>query len=99
MSKFAEKYANDLELHKMCRDNGVKYLALFGSSARDDSGEDSDLDFLYRLRKGMTYFQFYDLLQKLKSYFGREIDAVPADHLRDSFRKAIAEDVEVLYEE
>ncbi|MCF7920255.1 MAG: nucleotidyltransferase domain-containing protein [Candidatus Cloacimonetes bacterium] len=77
MSKFAEKYTNDAVLHKICRENGVKYLALFGSSARDDSDEDSDLDFFYRLQKGMTYFQFYDLLQKLQAYFGREIDACP----------------------
>ena len=99
MSDLVEKYRHDRRLRKFCMDEGISYLAVFGSYARDEADEDSDLDLLYRLKTSMTYFQFYDLLERLTAFFGKKIDAISVNHLRESFRQTIADNVGVLYEE
>jgi len=99
MTDIVAEYRNDAELKQLCLKTGITYLAIFGSLARGEEEPDSDIDLLYKLKPGTTYFEFYDIIEQLRDYFKKEIDAVPANHLRDSFRKAIENEVEVLYEE
>jgi len=99
MSNFVEKFRHNSNLEKLCREEGISYLAVFGSYARDDANENSDLDLLYRFKRSITYFQFYDILERLTTLFGMKIDALSENHLRESFKQVIADDVGVLYEE
>ena len=99
MREFVEKFRHNNNLEKLCREEGISYLAVFGSYARDEANENSDLDLLYRFKRSITYFQFYDVLERLTTLFGVKIDAVSESHLREPFRQAIADDVGMLYEE
>ncbi|MDP8220739.1 MAG: nucleotidyltransferase domain-containing protein [Candidatus Stygibacter frigidus] len=99
MTDIVSEYRNDAELKQLCLKAGITYLAIFGSLARGEEEQGSDIDLLYKLKPGITYFEFYDIIVQLRDYFKKEIDAIPADHLRDSFRKVIENDLEILYEE
>jgi len=99
MTDQVSKYRNNEELNRICLKSGITYLAIFGSLARGEENEDSDIDLLYKLKPGIAYFEFYDIIEQLREFFKKEIDAVSADHLGESLRKAIENEVEVLYEE
>ncbi len=55
----------------------IKSLALFGSFARDEQTEKSDIDLMYvfESRTNITKY-FFKLIDDLEEIFGREIDLV-----------------------
>ena len=81
------------ELRAICRQFHVRRLDLFGSAARDDFDRtNSDLDFLVEFDDGhrdalslRTYFGLKDALEKL---FGRPVDLVEPNAMRNPYLKA-----------
>jgi predicted nucleotidyltransferase len=73
---------------------GVTRLALFGSLARGESGEDSDIDVVVDIDPGRVFslIDLADLRLYLCDLFGRETDVVIRDDLRPRFRDRIAAD-------
>ena len=77
---------------------GVKRLSLFGSYARGEADEQSDVDFLIERGKivGIEYFGFvYDL----EDEFGCHVDVVTTGISDKKFLADIREDEVLLYEE
>lgn len=76
---------------------GVKKISLFGSYARGEADEQSDLDFLYTKGKilGLKYFGF---VNDLEDEFKCHVDLV-SDNISDKeFLAAIKNDEVILYE-
>jgi len=83
-----------------CRKWQVTELALFGSVLRDDFGPDSDVDVLVTLAPEAPWslFEWVDMIDELKAIFGREVDLVEKDALRNPFRRvAILSTKQVIY--
>lgn len=80
-----------LELHKplFIEKFGVKHLALFGSTVRDEAGENSDLDVLVEFEGGETYRNYFDLLFFLEDSLHCEIDLVCLDAVRPQLKPYI----------
>ncbi|MBR1805500.1 MAG: nucleotidyltransferase domain-containing protein [Selenomonadaceae bacterium] len=77
---------------------GVKRLSLFGSYARSEADDQSDVDFLIERGKivGIEYFGFvYDL----EDEFGCHVDVVTTGISDKKFLTAIKQDEVLLYEE
>lgn len=74
---------------------GVKHLALFGSTVRDEARTDSDLDVLVEFEGGETYRNYFDLLFYLEDNLHCEIDLVSRDALRPQLKPHIEK--EALY--
>ena len=72
-----------------CRRRKVVELALFGSVLRDDFGPDSDIDVLITFTSdcGWSLWDLFDMREELHQIFGREVDLVEKDALRNPFRK------------
>ena len=70
------------------RDFGVGRVWLFGSVARDDAGEGSDVDLLVELERSMG-FAFFRLKPLLESWFGCPVDVNTVDGLRDGVRERV----------
>lgn len=68
---------------------GVKRLALFGSTVRDEATQDSDLDVLVEFEGGETYRNYFDLLFFLEDSLHCEIDLVCRDALRPQLKPYI----------
>jgi len=67
----------------------ITELAFFGSVLRDDFRPDSDIDILVTFR-GDAPWSLWDLLdmrEQLQNLFGREVDLVEKDALRNPFRR------------
>lgn len=81
------------ELRKM----GVSSLALFGSTARDDSAARSDVDLLIEFDRSISLFHFFRVQHKLEEILGvSRIDLVERGALHPALRNHIlAEAVDV----
>ena len=67
------------------REQGVKHAAVFGSVARGESGPDSDVDILVDLDRSIveTLFDFAGIAADMEDLFGRSVDLVMRDRLKD----------------
>jgi len=70
---------------------GVKKLILFGSYARDEQTEDSDIDFLVEFEKGRekNVDDYLELLFFLEDTFSKKIDLVKPELIRDFLKSSI----------
>jgi predicted nucleotidyltransferase len=71
---------------------GARRLALFGSAARGDAGDDSDADFLVELNR-KTFDNYMDLKELLEKLLGCPVDLVMADAVKPRLRTAIERDM------
>jgi len=67
---------------------GVQELALFGSGARDEASEDSDLDFVVSFEK-KSFDAYMDLKAFLEGLFGCRVDLVIKDAIKPRLRDPI----------
>ncbi len=69
---------SDKDLGAFCERWGVRELALFGSSVREDFRADSDVDVLVRLSPDVRHglFDFERMRSELSGLFGRRVDLV-----------------------
>lgn len=73
---------------------GIKRLSIFGSIARDEFNEDSDLDVLIEFEEGQaTFANYMDLKFFLEDLFGTNVDLVTERALRSAFRPYVERDV------
>jgi predicted nucleotidyltransferase len=76
---------------------GVKKLALFGSYARGEQRETSDIDFL--IEKGnIKGWEFFGFINNLEDDLGVHVDILTYDSLKNSFIAHAAKDEVILYE-
>ena len=57
---------------------GVRELAIFGSVARDEAGDESDVDVLVDYLPGtrLSYFRVFELQERLEEMLGAKVDLV-----------------------
>src|SRR5438093_9028299 len=68
---------------------GVKSLAVFGSMARGDDHEGSDVDILVAFEGKPTFDNFFDLKFYLEDLFGRAVDLGTPDMVRPDSRPLV----------
>jgi uncharacterized protein len=73
---------------------GVKKIGIFGSFARGEQKEASDIDVLVEFEKGQkTFDHFMDLKFYLEELFSRKVDLVTIDALRPQLKEDILKEV------
>ena len=68
---------------------GVTHLALFGSTARDTAGNDSDVDILVAFDGPATSERYFGVQFHLEDLFGCAVDLVTEKALRPELRPFI----------
>jgi len=91
------------EIEALCRRHGVRRLAVFGSSAREDFDPDeSDLDFLVEFNPSSPREHkeaFFELMEGLGQLFSRQVDLVELVAVRNPFvRSQIEQELETVYD-
>lgn len=66
----------------------ISNLALFGSYARSEQMEDSDIDILIELN-GQIGSRFIDLAEEFEKSLGRRVDLVSKKGVKDRYLKSI----------
>lgn len=72
---------------------GVDELGVFGSVARGDNTEKSDIDILVTLSRPMGYFEFIDLEEYLAKLLGKKVDLVTKKALKPAIKDDILQQV------
>jgi predicted nucleotidyltransferase len=92
---------SEQDLAAFCRRWKVAELYLFGSGARGELREDSDLDFMVEFlpREHWNAWDFVDMREELMRLVGRPVDLVEKGTIENPFRRAsIERDLVVVYE-
>ena len=71
------------------REFGVASLSIFGSVARNEATEDSDVDILVEFSRPVGLFAFVRLRRRLQEILGRGVDLVTPDALKAPLRERI----------
>lgn len=72
---------------------GVSSLSLFGSVARDDSTETSDIDLLVRFNGRTSFDRYMDLKLFLEDLLERRVDLVTEQALREEIRAQVEQEL------
>lgn len=78
---------------EIVREFGVSRLALFGSTARNEADETSDVDLLVSFEGGATLRRYMGLSRYLESLLQRRVDLVTDQSLRQELRPSVERDV------
>ena len=83
---------------KICERNDIEFCALFGSFARGEANEESDIDLLVRFAKPIGW-AFYGIADELEKALGRKVDLATENMLGKRTRESVLRDLKVIYEE
>ena len=72
---------------------GVTRLALFGSFARDQATDKSDVDILVSFNRPATFKSYFGVQFYIENLLGRNVDLVTEKALRPELRSYIERDV------
>ena len=77
------------KIEDFCRRWKIKEFSLFGSVLREEFRPDSDIDVLVSFAPdgGITFDNRVEMLDELAGIFGRPVDLVEKDTIRNPFRR------------
>jgi len=81
---------------EICKRNDISYCALFGSFARGEARENSDIDLLVRFSKPKG-FDWIDAALEIEDELGRKVDLVTESTLSPYLKEFVMKDLKVLY--
>jgi predicted nucleotidyltransferase len=82
----------------ICRDNDVARLEVFGSTARGEANENSDVDLLVEFSKRKSLLALVSLERKMSAVLGRKVDLLTEAAISPYLREQINRDRRVIYE-
>jgi uncharacterized protein len=98
MLSVAGTVVDEARLAAICEQYGVAELLVFGSAARDDIKEDSDVDVLYSLRPGSRLgWDIEQLADELAELFGRPVDLVSRHALHPHLKESVLSEAWMMY--
>ncbi len=74
---------------RVAASHGARRVRVFGSVARGEADEGSDVDFLVDLEKGRSLFDLGGLLMDLQDLLGRPVDVVTENGLKARIRDRV----------
>ncbi len=83
----------DARCADIMRQFGVRHLSLFGSTARDEARDDSDVDILVEFNPPPTFDRYIGLLAYLERLLGRKVDLLTNSGLKPRARPHIEKDL------
>ena len=81
-----------LSRERFARSYGVRRIGIFGSAARGEAGEQSDLDVLVEMSEP-TFDRYMDLKFEIESALGAPVDLVLAENVKERLRPIIEREV------
>ena len=75
------------EIIRIAARYGAHDVRIFGSVARGDATEDSDLDLIVRFDEGRSLLDHGGVVMDLRDLLGVKVDVMDEDGIRERFRK------------
>lgn len=84
------------EILRVAARHGARNVRVFGSIARGEADERSDIDFLVDMEPGRNLLDMGGLLMDLRELLGREVDVVTERSLRPRIRTRVLQEAVVV---
>ena len=88
--------ANRSALRALGAQYGIRSIRVFGSMARDDADEDSDVDLLVDAPPGVSGFALGALLTDAQELLARKVDVVTEEALHPLIRERVLREAQPL---
>ena len=82
---------------EICKRNDISYCALFGSFARGEANENSDVDLLVRFSKPKGW-DWINAALEIEDALGRKVDLITENGLSKYIKSKVLKDLQVIYE-
>ncbi len=86
------------QLKRICEQNGIVYLGLFGSYARNQEQPDSDVDLLVEYNKPVGYLTHAKIENILEDFFNKPVDLIFRNNIKMRLKPYIMKDLKTVYE-
>jgi len=86
------------KLIEICRQNDVSKIGVFGSTARGEANEQSDIDLLIEFSRRKSLLAVVALERQLATALGRKVDLLTEAAISPYLRERILADLQVIYE-
>lgn len=97
-----QAYINQLlqaEAKSLYLKQGITYLGLFGSTARNEDRPTSDVDLLVDFNQTKTLFDLSDVQSDLEAILGKKVDLVLKNRVKKQLLPYIQKDLTTIYEQ
>jgi hypothetical protein len=89
---------NKKDIEDFCKKNDIEYLAIFGSYARGDFREESDIDVLVKFNKRKSLLDLVRMERELSRIMNRKVDLLTENSISKYLRDIIKRELVVVYE-
>ena len=86
------------KLIEICRQNDVSKIGVFGSTARGEANEQSDIDLLIEFSRRKSLLAVVALERQIATALGRKVDLLTEAAISPYLRERILADLQVIYE-
>lgn len=94
----SEKVASIQEkIHPICERRGVAFAAIFGSFARGEETDGSDIDILVRFNEPKSLIDLVGFEHELEDVLGRDVDVVTERGLCHHIKDQVLRDLQPIY--
>jgi len=81
-------------LHSTLQELGVQRIGLFGSCARNENTDTSDVDFVVTFQPGCKNFtNFYNLAETLEQFLDRPVEIITEESVNPYIKQEIEKDI------
>ncbi len=84
------------EIVRLAEKYGARNVRVFGSVARGEADEKSDIDFLVDMEPGKSLFDMGGLLMDLRELLGRDVDVITVRGLKPRIREKVLKEAVAL---
>ena len=78
---------------------GPERIGIFGSFARQEENEDSDIDILVKFKETISLLDLVRIHRELSALLGKKVDLVTENALKNNrIRKSIYNDLRIIFE-
>ena len=77
------------EILRIAAEHGARNVRVFGSVARGEADEESDIDFLVEMEPGRSLFDLGGLQMELEGLLGHRVDVVTEKGLKSRIRQRV----------
>ena len=86
------------KLIEICRQNDVARIGIFGSMARGEGNEQSDIDLLVEFSKRKSLLALVALERQISTALGRKVDLLTEAAISPYLRDRIKRDLRIIYD-
>ena len=98
MQAIIDGLKNEGRLVGICKRNDISFLGLFGSYARGEQEEKSDIDFLAVFSRRKSLLDLVRIERELSEIIGLKVDLLTEKSISPYLRDKIKEEMKVVYD-